>query len=53
MSDSDDISRLDDTALLLQRQAAADSGDEKSKARLDTEVARRALLIRAALGDGR
>jgi hypothetical protein len=43
MSDSDDISRLDDTALLLQRQAAADSGDEKSKAR----------LIRAALGDGR
>ena len=53
MSDSDDISQLDDTALLLQRQAAADNGDEERKARLDTEVARRALLIRAALGGGR
>jgi hypothetical protein len=53
MSDSDEISQLDDTALLLQRQAAADNGDEERKARLDTEVALRALLIRAALGGGR
>jgi hypothetical protein len=53
MSNSDDISQLDDTTLLLQRQAAADSGDEERQARLDAEVARRTLLIRAALGDGR
>lgn len=49
MSNSDDISQLDDTALLLQRQAAADSGDKERRARLDTEVARRTLLIRATL----
>jgi hypothetical protein len=53
MSDSDDISQLDDTSLLFQRQEAADSGDERRQVALDAEVARRTLLIRAALGGGR
>jgi hypothetical protein len=52
MSD-DDIRRLDDTALLLQRQAAADEGDGERQARLDAEVIRRTALIRAQLGGGR
>jgi hypothetical protein len=49
----DDICRLDDTTLLLQRQAAADAGDERRRVRLDAEVIRRAALIRARLGGGR
>jgi hypothetical protein len=52
MSDGD-IRRLDDTTLLLQRQAAADEGDEERRSRLDAEVIRRAALIRACLGGGR
>ena len=51
MSD-DDIRRLDDTSLLLQRQAAADCGDEKRLVALDVEVIRRTALIRAQLGGG-
>ena len=45
--------RLDDTTLLLQRQAAADAGDERRRVTLDAEVTRRATLIRAWLGGGR
>jgi hypothetical protein len=52
MSDHD-IRRLDDTSLLLQRQAAADCGDEKRLVALDAEVIRRTALIRAQLGGGR
>jgi hypothetical protein len=53
MSDSDDIRSLDDTTLLLQRQAAADGGDVRRLAALDSEVIRRTALIRAMLGGGR
>jgi hypothetical protein len=52
MSD-DDIRRLDDTTLLLLRQAAADCGDEKRLLALEAEVIRRTALIRAQLGGGR
>jgi len=50
---SDDIRQLDDATLLLQRQAAADAGDNTRRAALDAEVARRTALIRARLGGGR
>jgi hypothetical protein len=50
---SDDIRQLDDTALLLQRQAAADAGDDKRQAVLDAEVIRRTALIRVRLGGRR
>jgi hypothetical protein len=53
MGDSDDVRLLDDTALLLQRQAAADSGDVVRLAALNAEVIRRTALIRALLGGGR
>jgi hypothetical protein len=49
----DDVRLLDDTTLLLQRQAAADSGDVKRLAALDAELIRRMAVIRAALGGGR
>jgi hypothetical protein len=50
---SEDFRELDDTTLLLQRQAAADAGDEERLARLDAEVIRRTARIRAGLGGGR
>jgi hypothetical protein len=53
MSDSDGIRLLDDTTLLLQRQAAADRGDVERRAALDAELIRRMAVIRAALGGGR
>jgi hypothetical protein len=53
MGDSDDLTLLDDTTLLLQRQAAADSGNASRLAALDAEVIRRTALIRAMLGGGR
>ena len=49
----DEVRLLDDTALLLQRQAAADSGDEERLTVLDAEVIQRTAKIRAALGGGR
>ena len=49
----DEVRLLDDTALLLQRQAAAESGDVKRLTVLDAEVIRRTAKIRAALGGGR
>jgi hypothetical protein len=52
MSD-DAIRRLDDTTLLLQRQAAADGGDMLRLSALNAEVIRRTALIRARLGGGR
>jgi hypothetical protein len=53
MSDSDGIGQLDDTTLLLQRQAAADSGDVRRLTELDAEVIRRTAMIQAALGGRR
>jgi hypothetical protein len=49
----DDLTRLDDTTLLLMRQAAADKFDAERRAALDAEVIRRVGLIRARLGGGR
>jgi hypothetical protein len=53
MSESDDFSRLDDFTLLLQRQIAADNGEEERLAKLNAEVTRRTAIIRARLGGGR
>jgi hypothetical protein len=50
---NDDLTRLDDTTLLLMRQAAADNGDTGRQAALDAEVTRRVALLRARLGGGR
>lgn len=41
MSDGEDLTRLDDTSLLMERQRAADNGDDKRKAELDAEVLQR------------
>jgi hypothetical protein len=49
----DDLKRLDDTTLLLMRQAAADNGDADWQRALDAEVIRRTAIIRAQLGGGR
>ena len=49
----EDLKRLDDTTLLLMRQAAADNGDADWQRALDAEVIRRTAIIRAQLGGGR
>ena len=49
MSSQTDVRQLDDTALLMQRQAAADSRDWARKRELDAEVLRRWDSLRAAL----
>lgn len=41
MTDETDIKQLDDTALLMQRQEAADKGDQERKLEIDAEVIRR------------
>jgi len=41
MSDGEDLTRMDDTSLLMDRQRAADSGDDERKAELDAEVLQR------------
>jgi hypothetical protein len=50
---NDDLARLDDTTLLLMRQAAADNDDAERRTALDAEVTRRVALLRARLGGGR
>jgi hypothetical protein len=41
MTDEAGLKRLDDTALLMQRQEAADKGDQERNLELDGEVIRR------------
>ena len=41
MSDGAELKRMDDTSLLMERQRAADEGDDKRKAELDAEVLER------------
>jgi hypothetical protein len=53
MGDTEDLSRLDDAALLLQRQAAADNGDAARLLALDIEVLRRTALLRSRLDTAR
>lgn len=44
-----DLNRLDDTAVLMQRQEAADKGDYPRKLKLDAEVIRRWGQLRSLL----
>jgi hypothetical protein len=51
MNNEADVKRLDDTALLLQRQEAADKGDHERKLALDAEVIRRWGHLRSLGGE--
>jgi hypothetical protein len=48
----DDLTRIDDTTLLLMRQAAADNSDARQRAALNAEVTRRVTVLLARLGGG-
>jgi hypothetical protein len=44
--DGEDLTRMDDTSLLMERQRAADSGDDERRAELDAEVLQRRGALR-------